>query len=101
MSIGFQWTGESPKDEPSCVLDDRTIELLDPAWAYLADKTGIWIDPYGHSRISPAHAQLLLDGIHDRVMLGLEGDDAERVAEFRALLNECVREQRSLYAEGD
>ena len=71
----------------------RELELFEPAFAALERKTGNFIDPYGRSRIHPAHQKALVDALAN-------GTD-KRVKEFRRFLETTIRMDTALITNGD
>ena len=52
-------------------LDDKDFNTLYPAFNILNKKTGIIIDEYSDSLLSPDHAKILLDSIQNNIEQGL------------------------------
>ncbi|MCU7646526.1 hypothetical protein [Pseudomonas piscis] len=91
--LDFSCLADSRGNKPSLSIHDRDLKFLEPAFLDLEQKTGIYIDPYGTTRVYPAHQQILVDYLHGR--------SEEQIVEFVRLLKNCIREDEVLVADGD
>ena len=84
-------------DRGNVLLTLNTVDqgILELAGTELTEKSGVRIDPYGTTRISPAHARILADSL-DSASAG-----ASTIAEFQSLLHDAVQTDRWLVLEGD
>ncbi|UMZ15268.1 hypothetical protein I9018_15505 [Pseudomonas sp. MPFS] len=91
--LDFSYLADSQGNKPSLSIHDRDVKFLEPAFLDLEQKTGICIDPYGTTRIYPAHQQILVDY--------LQGRSEDKIVEFVHLLKNAIREDEVLVADGD
>ena len=80
-------------DKPSFSISDRDFRLFESAFCELERKTGVWIDPYGRTRVYPDHQKLLISF--------LSGHDEDKVVEFVQFLGASIEEDEVLIADGD
>jgi len=87
-------------------LDDRrgssVVQISDDDWSkldqelvFLRLKTGVWLDPYADTRLSPDHAKLLVDAIRSAQH---KGDNIEKLV---SALDQSVTMDRWMLAIGD
>ncbi len=62
MGSDFSWLGAN-KGIVEVTRDETSLSSVKPAFRELQRCTGVNIDPYGDSRISPDHARLLIKSI--------------------------------------
>lgn len=82
-------------------IPEDSFVRLQEAQRELHAKTGRWIDAYGTSTISPAHAQLWLSGL-TRIR-SVESDPITRqsCADLIALMQDAIARDITLIIEGD
>lgn len=95
MSLEFGWLINENGSE-SIVLEDSSVEKLSHAFDELKSKTGLKIDWYGDTRISPGHARLLCEYICEQNLL--KSKDLDRL--YR-VLEKAVKESRWILVVGD
>jgi hypothetical protein len=63
--LDFSYLSDIDGSKPHLTLDYKTVQLLNDAFLYLKEKTGIYIDPYGKTRIYPDHQRILIHYLLD------------------------------------
>ena len=91
MALDFCFSEENKKDEFS--IKDNELPLFEPSFYDLRDKTGIFIDPYGRTKIYPDHQKILVKF--------LEKNNNRRVADFITFLKKSIAHEALLLADGD
>ncbi|EPV8302551.1 hypothetical protein ACWARV_002513 [Escherichia coli] len=59
--IDFSYLSDTDGSKPSLILHDKIIRELENSFFYLKEKTGVYIDPYGKTRIYPEHQKILIN----------------------------------------
>lgn len=65
MMLDISYLSDVDGTRSSLVLNDKTIQLLADAFRYLKEKTGVYIDPYGTTRVYPDHQRILISYLTD------------------------------------
>lgn len=95
--MGLVITWLDCKGRTEVILDDEVMKIINPAVIELEAKTGIFLDPYSDTRISPDHAQILIKKIEN-----LEYKNKNSILEkFIEILNTSVKNGRWILALGD
>jgi len=91
MALDFYFLGD-----PALVasVNDSQLQAISPALEKLTKSTGVFIDPYGTTRISPVHAEALVGYLES-----LEG--VGTTPELLDALRDAHVSDRWLVAEGD
>ena len=58
--IDFSYISDNDGSKPSLIMHDKIVRKLEDAFLHLKDKTGIYVDPYGKTRIYPDHQKILI-----------------------------------------
>ena len=93
MSLDFSYLSDKGGIFPKYTLVDRDSSLFEAAFSDLQEKTGVFIDPYGTTRIYPDHQRLLISF--------LSGSFHPTVRAFVAYLAEAASRDAALLANGD
>ena len=91
--LNFSYLSDTDGSKPSLLLSDKSIELLNDALFYLEKKTGIYIDPYGTSKVYPGHQKILIDY--------LSNNKDNEIKKILAYLREAVSQDEVILADGD
>ena len=95
MGLDFSWTGLK-RGNVEVTLEGTSLSLVEPAFNELQRCTGIIVDPYGDSRISPDHARLLMESI--AASGAVSDSDVRGLLE---MLERAVRDDEWIFVEGD
>ena len=102
MGLDFYWLDEGSTTAPLVTLDAGDLKFVESALADLEAATGIFVDPYGRTRVSPAHASLLGAQLSARIQsLPKSPASGQCLAQFLGVLNEAAAKGRWLLADGD
>ncbi|OCG19405.1 hypothetical protein A9G29_03295 [Gilliamella sp. Fer2-1] len=91
--LDFSYLSDQDGSKSSLVLNDKKAQLLDHAFTYLRQKTGIMIDPYGQTRIYPDHQKILINLLHQH-------NDSE-IQKLVLLFKQASSEDEIILADGD
>ncbi|PIT15212.1 hypothetical protein [Snodgrassella alvi] len=91
--LDFSYLSDTDGSKPSLTLDYKTTQLLNDAFLYLKEKTGIYIDPYGKTRIYPDHQRILINYL-------VKNKDNE-IKKLVAFLSEAISKDEVIIADGD
>lgn len=91
--LNFSYLSDTDESKPSLLLSDKSIELLNDALFYLEKKTGIYIDPYGTSKVYPGHQKILINY--------LSNNKDNEIKKILAYLREAVSQDEVILADGD
>lgn len=91
--LDFSYLSDSDGSKPSLILHDKTIRKLESPFLYLKEKTGIYIDPYGKTKIYPEHQRILIN-----YMAKIKDAD---VIKFTYFLIKASDENEIVIADGD
>jgi len=78
-------------------LDESALTKLEPAFKLLQAKSGVYVDPYGTTRISPDHAKIILSEIEKFAEASL----STRIRKTRSVLEHAKNNNDWLIALGD
>ncbi len=95
MGVEFSWI-TAEKDATKVILDDESFFIIRPALEELEKKTGVKIDPYSDTRISPDHASLLI-----KIIMSYYTNDNPKVNEFTNMLKTSSDNHWWILAVGD
>lgn len=95
MGVDFSWLDEK-NGEQFVSLNDRQFNQLEAPLSELLSKSGIVIDRYGRTRLSPDHARLILEVI-DKDNL----DVRESLPDFIKMLKIATEYSWWILVEGD
>lgn len=79
--------------KPSLLLSDKIVKLLDDALFYLEEKTGIYINPYGTTKVYPDHQKILINY--------LSNNKDDEIKKLLAYFREAVSQDEIILADGD
>lgn len=91
--LDISYLSDEDNERPSFVIKDAEFKLFDAAFSTLKQQTGVYIDPYGTSRIYPSHQQTLIQLLSK----SREG----RVVEFVTFLKASSAADEVLIADGE
>lgn len=91
--IDFSYLSDKDGSKPSLVLHDKAIKKLEGYFLLLKEKTGIYIDPYGKTRIYPDHQKILVNCLADI--------KDEEVIKFVKFLTKAINEDEVIISDGD
>lgn len=81
----------NPGEHPVFVI--RNMMALESGFTFLKSKTGVYVDPYGDTRLYPAHQKILAD-------YWAQSNDSE-ILNFRNYLLEAISGAHPLLFVGD
>jgi hypothetical protein len=87
----------SDKKMKNCLikLTDPDLALLEQCITLLENKTGVYIDPYGTTRLYASHAEILLYSIEMQKITNV------KITKFKGILQNCIEKNEPLLFEGD
>lgn len=91
--IDFSYLSDNDGSKPSLILHDKTIKKLETYFLLLKAKTGIYIDPYGKTRIYPDHQKILIN-----CLVNIKDKEVINFVEF---LTKAINENEVIIADGD
>ena len=91
MALDYYY--DAPEGRVSGALADADLALCVPAFTILEKKTGVFIDPYGDTRLYPDHARIVLAALPDA--------NAEGILAFRRNLESAVQNRSVIHFLGD
>ncbi|MEO3988798.1 hypothetical protein [Pseudocitrobacter cyperus] len=91
--LDFSYLSDSDGSKPSLILHDKTIRKLENPFFSLKEKTGVYIDPYGKTRIYPDHQKILIN-----YLVNIKDID---VINFINFLIKSSSENEIIIADGD
>lgn len=91
--LDFSYLSDNDGSKPSLILHDKEIRKLESSFSYLKEKTGIYIDPYGKTRIYPDHQKILINHL-----MNIKDTD---VMNFINFLIKASSENEIIIADGD
>ncbi|NUF78635.1 hypothetical protein GY065_06875 [Snodgrassella sp. ESL0323] len=91
--LNFSYLSDTDGSKPSLLLSDKNIESLNDAFFYLEKKTGIYIDPYGTTKVHPDHQKILINY--------LSNNKDNEIKKLLAYLREAVSQDEVILADGD
>lgn len=91
--LDISYLSDAQGRKPSFIIHDREFKLFESAFWALKQKTGVYIDPYGKTRVYPGHQKILV--------AFLRGVSDEKVVSFVSFLGASFEEDEVLIAYGD
>lgn len=91
--LDISYLSDDQGDKPSFMIHDRDFKFFEPAFLDLKQKTGVYIDPYGKTRVYPEHQRMLINF--------LTKDSEDKVVGFVCFLRGSAEEGEVLMADGD
>ncbi|UVK82387.1 hypothetical protein LOY46_23015 [Pseudomonas sichuanensis] len=91
--LDISYLSDDQGDKPSFMIHDRGFKFFEPAFLDLKQKTGVYIDPYGKTRVYPEHQRILINF--------LTKDSEDKVVGFVCFLRVSAEEGEVLMADGD
>lgn len=91
--LDFSYLLDTDGSKPSLILHDKIIRKLEDSFFYLKEKTGVYIDPYGKTRIYPEHQIILIN-----YLANIKDTD---VINFINFLIKASSENEIIIADGD
>lgn len=95
MSVDFYWKHQKNNGRVAS-LNDRDFARLGTAIDALRAKTGLAVDPYANSRISPDHSQILLESLNKADI-----SNNPDLVNFKVMLEESVTNDWWIFVAGD
>ena len=89
----LSYISDTDGGKPSLLLSDKIVKLLDDALFYLEEKTGIYIDPYGTTKVYPDHQKILINH--------LSNNKDDEIKKLLAYFREAVSQDEIILADGD
>ncbi|MFQ1012472.1 hypothetical protein ACFX2U_06370 [Gilliamella apicola] len=89
----LSYISDTDGSKPSLFLSDKSVKLLDDALFYLEEKTGIYIDPYGTTKVYPDHQKILIKY--------LSNNKDDEIKKLLAYFREAVSQDEIILADGD
>lgn len=89
----LSYISDTDGGKPSLLLSDKSVKLLDDALFYLEEKTGIYIDPYGTTKVYPNHQKILINY--------LSNNKDDEIKKLLAYFREAVSQDEIILADGD
>ena len=89
----LSYISDTDGGKPSLLLSDKSVKLLDDALFYLEEKTGIYIDPYGTTKVYPDHQKILIKY--------LSNNKDDEIKKLLAYFREAVSQDEIILADGD
>ena len=93
IMLNFSYLSDTDGSKPSLLLSDKNIELLNDALFYLEKKTGIYINPYGTTKVYPDHQKILINY--------LSNNKNNEIKKLLAYLREAISQDEVILADGD
>ncbi|EEV6996278.1 MULTISPECIES: hypothetical protein [Escherichia] len=91
--IDFSYLSDTDGSKPSLILHDKIIRKLENSFFYLKEKAGVYVDPYGKTRIYPEHQKILINYL-------AKSKDTD-VINFINFLIKASSENEIIIADGD
>jgi hypothetical protein len=91
--LDFPYLSDDEGRKPSFAMDYKTINKIENCFFYLKEKTGIYIDPYGRTRVYPDHQRILINY--------LKNTKDKEVIDFINFLTIASNEDEVIIADGD
>ena len=91
--LNFSYLSDTDGSKPSLFLNDKSAELLNDAFLYLEKKTGIYIDPYGTTKVYPDHQKILINYLLD--------NENNEIKKLLAYFREAISQDEVILADGD
>jgi len=85
----------SDKKNPLVSLSGSDIRSIEKAISMLKEKTGVYLDPYGTTKIYPDHGKILLSIIVNNK------EKTKTIMRFMDIINEYITKNDILIFEGD
>ena len=89
----LSYISDTDGGKPSLLLSDKIVKLLDDALFYLEEKTGIYINPYGKTKVYPDHQKILINY--------LSNNKDDEIKKLSAYFREAVSQDEIILADGD
>lgn len=89
----LSYISDTDGGKPSLLLSDKSVELLGDALFYLEEKTGIYINPYGTTKVYPDHQKILINY--------LSNNKDDEIKKLLAYFREAVSQDEIILADGD
>ena len=89
----LSYISDTDGGKPSLLLSDKIVKLLDDALFYLEEKTGIYINPYGTTKVYPGHQKILINY--------LSNNKDDEIKKLLAYFREAVSQDEIILADGD
>ena len=93
IMLNFSYLSDTYGSKPSLFLNDKSVELLSNAFLYLEKKTGIYIDPYGTTKVYPDHQKILINYLSD--------NENNEIKKILAYFREAISQDEVILADGD
>ena len=93
--IEMYWLDENQVKKVIYTIQIDEFKQLNPSLDKLKMKTGIYIDPYGTTRVSPEHLKLLISDLTSKKSVILKN------LKFMNILNEALIQNKWIIFEGD
>lgn len=91
--LDISYLSDEQGDRPCFIIHDREYKFFDSAFLDLKQKTGVYIDSYGKTRVYPEHQRILINF--------LRKNNEDKVVGFVSFLRVSAEEGEVLIADGD
>lgn len=91
--IDFSYLSDKDGSKPSLILHDKVIRKLESYFLLLKEKTGVFIVPYGKTRIYPDHQKILVN-----CLININDEEVINFVEF---LTKAINEHEVIISDGD
>ncbi|WP_336282325.1 hypothetical protein [Cronobacter dublinensis] len=92
--LDLSYFSDDSGNGPSLILNGRVVRKLEDAFLFLKEKTGVYVDPYGKTRIYPEHQKILIKYLKSKN----KDDD---ITAFVAFLSSSMSQDEVIIADGD
>jgi hypothetical protein len=91
--LNISYLSDGKGNRPSFAIHYNEINLFEEAFLKLKQKTGVYVDHFGKTRIYPDHQKILINSLLKR--------DERRIIEFIKFLETSCKDGEVLIADGD
>ncbi|WP_041411680.1 hypothetical protein [Serratia sp. FGI94] len=91
--LDLYYLSDSDGTKPSLILTDKVLRKIEASFLKLKNKTGVYIDPYGKTRVYPEHQKILIDDLSD-----FKDEDVVSLVNY---LIEARNDNEVIIADGD
>lgn len=91
--LDISYLSDNEGHDATFLIMDKEMHLFQDAFITLKQKTGIYIDPYGSTRIYPEHQEILVQHFY--------AAQHDKIRAFIAFLHVAIQKKEVLIADGD
>ncbi|NIF21331.1 hypothetical protein [Candidatus Pantoea multigeneris] len=91
--LNLSYLSDNDGTKPSLIINDRVINEIEVLFFHLKNKTGVYVDPYGKTRIYPEHQKILIDALAP-----FKDKEIFSLIEY---LNKAIENDEVIIADGD